>query len=201
MNTLWAEQQPKLLLLEGSINGTEFCIRYPQLDSGRPAFDRFWQQQAFLLRLRCSQEQERWPVSLSVEWQETRRDAQAISGFLEIQKRIGRADWRLDRISATFFAGQYRPMPLTELLLPAGNRRLPSLVAQKIKTLSKEGETPFFRGAAEKAAQICFPGRYYLSGEGMAVWFPQNVLAPAIAGLPTVFFPFSEIQSLLRFSL
>ena len=43
-------------------------------------------------------------------------------------------------------------------------------------------------------------GGYYLTEEGLALWFPQESLAPRNAGLPTVLLPYAALEGLLRFS-
>ena len=39
-----------------------------------------------------------------------------------------------------------------------------------------------------------------LTEEGLALWFPQESLAPRNAGLPTVLLPYAALEGLLRFS-
>ena len=201
MQVPWLEREPKTVLLEGRLGQNDYSIRYPQIDGGRPAFDRFWQQQAFFLRLQCGREQGHYPVELSADWQETRRDEMAASGFLEIRKRIGRADWRLSRISAVFLPGGYHPATMESLFLPGKCRQLPAAAGKKLQILSAEGETPFFRDAPQKGRRLFLQQQFYLTGEGLAVWYPPELLAPRIAGLPTVFFPFEELSGMLRFLL
>ena len=117
-----------------------------------------------------------------------------------MSRRTGFADWRLLRISATFLAGEPRPAPLSALFLPGRQQQLRPLLEQKLADLARQTETPFYRCPAQGLPAALRSGGYYLTEEGLALWFPQESLAPRNAGLPTVLLPYAALEGLLRFS-
>ncbi|MBQ7492238.1 MAG: DUF3298 domain-containing protein [Clostridia bacterium] len=185
---------------EARLGNADCALHWPILTPDPFGFNAFWQGRIRRLRQRTAAANSRFPLRVTADWQETRLDELAVSGFLEIAVCTGYADWRLERISGTFLQGRRGIVPLGALLTVEGRRRLPPLTSEKVEQLSEQGETPFFPPRMRKEEAILQPYCYYLTGEGLAVWFPQESIAPRPAGLPTVFFSFDEIRGLLRFS-
>lgn len=185
----------RIAVLEGRC-GTQvkYAFRYPQTASGRTPFDRSWRQTAAGLQRQAGREPGRFPTALASEWQETRRDERFCSGFLDISRRIGHGDWSLWRVSATFSGTGAGPLPLWRLLGRDWPARLRTPVLERLA--AAEGESLFFRNWQGKAAALLGRGRYYLTGEGLCIWFPQEALGPKNAGLPTVLLPYNTLDIL-----
>ncbi len=175
----------------------EYAFRYPQTASGRSPFDRFWRQTALQLRRQAVRQRERFPVTWSAEWQETRRDGRFCSGFVDVSRRIGHGDWSLWRISATFSPQSAGPLPLNVLLGRDWQKPLQPLVNKGLERAAA-GETPFFHSWQRQASALLAKGRYYLTDQGLCLWFPQESLAPKNAGLPTVILPYDTLDILKR---
>lgn len=175
----------------------EYAFRYPQTGGGNTPFDRFWRQTARELERQARREPGRFPTTLACEWQETRRDDRFCSGFVDVSRRIGHSDWSLWRISATFSRKSPGPLPLRRLLGSDWQRPLQSFVIKGLNETA-QGETPFFRGWQRRACALLRSGRYYLTGEGLCLWFPQETLGPKNAGLPTVLLPYDSLDILDR---
>ena len=84
--------------------------------------------------------------------------------------------------------------------LPGRQQQLRPLLEQRLADLARQAETPFFRAPALRLPAALRSGGYYLTEEGLALWFPQESLAPRNAGLPTVLVPYGALEGLLRFS-
>lgn len=196
----WRPVPLEIGVLAGKTGTTEYTLRYPKTPEGSTAFDRWWLRETELLRRRCTRIQEPWPVRVSSEWQETLQCPRAISGFVDINRQSGYAGWQLKRISATFFPGEREPVPLSALLLPGMLPRLLPGVEAAVLDMTRQAETPFYRSAEKKALKALPEGGYYLTGEGLAIWLPQETIAPANGGLPTVLLPYESLKGLLRFS-
>ncbi len=185
----------RIAVLEGRRGRqVEYAFRYPQTASGRTPFDRFWRQTAVGLQRQTGREPGQFPTVLASEWQETRRDDRFCSGFLDISRRIGHSDWSLWRVSATFSRTGTDPLPLGRLLGRNWPARLRIPVLERLA--AAEGETPFFRGWQRRAEALLGGGRYYLTGEGLCIWFPQETLGPKNAGLPTVLLLYNALDIL-----
>ncbi len=185
-----------IAVLQGHWGGqVEYAFRYPQTPAGRSPFDRFWLGQAQMLQSRCRREPGHFPTSFASEWQETRRDGRFVSGFLDISRRVGPDSWDLWRISATFTRSSSRPLRLESLLKSDWKTALQSHVLKALNEIS-EGETPFFRGWQRRVQGQLGQQRFYLTGEGLCLWFPQETLAPRAAGLPTVLLPYDRLDIL-----
>lgn len=185
---------------EERLGNAQCTLHLPVLTPDPFGFNAFWRGRLRRLRQRAAAADTAFPMRMTADWQETRLDGQTVSGFLEIALCTGYADWRLERISATFLRGRRGNIPLGALLTVEGRRRLPPLTSEKVEQLSRQGETPFFPPRMRREETVLRPYRYYLTGEGLAIWFPQESIAPRTAGLPTVFFPFDELRGLLHFS-
>ena len=175
----------------------EYALRYPQSAGGRSPFDRFWRQTVQRLQRQACREPGRFPTAIAAEWQETRRDSLFCSGFLDVSRRVGHGDWTLWRISATFGPGTGGPIPLRQLLGPDWQKPLHRPVLQLLEQAAG-GEVPFFRGWQRRAGTLLADGRYYLTDQGLCLWFPQETLGPKNAGLPTVILPYDSLDILQR---
>ena len=175
----------------------EYALRYPATESGNTPFDRYWQQQIHLLRRQLWQERGRFPTKYTSEWQLTRQDVRFCSGFLDIYRRIGHSHWSMWRISGTFGPQSANAIPLNTLLGANWKRTLQPLILQKLQDIAN-GETPFFSDWQHRAAGALSGQRYYLTGEGLCLWFPQDLLAPKNAGLPAVLLPYDSLDILRR---
>ena len=169
----------------------EYALRYPQTAAGNTPFDRWWRRQAEAVCRAAAREPGRFPTRFCSEWQETRRDGRFVSGFLEVSRCIGHGDWTLWRISATFSPEYPHPLRLQQLLGRDWQKALQPFILQQLEELSA-GETPFFRNWRRR----CRPGGYYLTPEGLCLWFPQEQLAPKNAGLPTILLPYDGLDIL-----
>lgn len=169
----------------------EYALRYPSTDTGGTPFDRYWRQRMEAVRRHAARETGRFPTRYSAEWQETRRDKRFCSGFIDISRRVGHGDWTLWRSSATFGPVGSRPLTMNSLLGQNWRKALQPLILQRLEGAA-EGEVPFFRGWQRRAGAFLDAGRFYLTGEGLCIWFPQESLAPKNAGLPTVILPYEE---------
>ncbi|MBR4991389.1 MAG: DUF3298 domain-containing protein [Clostridia bacterium] len=184
-------------LLEGRTRPqVEYTFRYPKTPGGRSPFDRFWRQTARGLQRQAWREPGRFPTVLASEWQETRRDARFCSGFLDISRKIGHGDWSLWRVSATFSLQSTGPQPLRGLLGNDWQKTLQPIVLQRLE--EGKGENTFFRGWQRRACTLLRDGRFYLTDEGLCLWFPQETLGPKNAGLPTVLLPYDSLDILRR---
>ena len=191
-------EELQIALLEGRIGRqVEYAFRYPQTAGGKSPFDRFWRQTACKLQRQAQREPGRFPTVLACEWQESRRDSRFCSGFLDISRKLGHSDWTLWRVSATFSLQSTGPLALRQLLEHDWQRTLQPFVLKRLEEVST-GETPFFRGWQRRAAVLLRGGRFYLTGEGLCLWFPQETLGPKNAGLPTVLLPYDSLDILRR---
>ena len=191
-------EELQMALLEGRVGRqVEYAFRYPQTAGGKSPFDRFWRQTAYSLQKQAQREPGRFPTALACEWQETRRDGRFCSGFVDISRRVGHSDWSLWRVSATFSPQSAAPLTMRQLLGNDWQKALQPCVLQKLEDAAA-GETPFFRGWQRRAAALLREGRFYLTGEGLCLWFPQETLGPKNAGLPTVILPYDSLDILNR---
>ncbi len=175
----------------------EYALRYPATEGGNTPFDRYWERQIHLLRRQLGQERGRFPTRYTSEWQLTRQDERFCSGFLEIYRKIGHSHWSMWRIAGTFDPKSTHPITLYALLGMNWKRALQPLILQQLEAVSK-GEIPFFFDWKHRAAGALSEQRYYLTGEGLCLWFPQELLAPKNAGLPTVLLPYDSLDILRR---
>ncbi len=196
MKTAWEMGEPHIRVLEGGRDGLEYRLSYPQ--TGVPGVDRFWREHMTALRAQLLRERLSLPLRVRGEWQETRRDAAVFSGFTDVYRTVGYADERMERLSATFFPGGRRPAALGELFLPGGARRLMPILREKVQELAGTGESFFAPAFLSRPMMFVRPQRFYLTGEGLAIWFPQEHVAPRACGIPTLFFPYDEIKDVLR---
>ena len=173
----------------------EYALRYPSTDRGSTPFDRYWRQRVQRLRRNIGREPGRFPTKYASEWQETRRDGRFCSGFLEVSRRIGHSDWSLWRMAGTFRTEMGHALPLSALLGQNWKRTLHPLILQRLEHAAA-GETPFFCGWQRRMDAFLDGARYYLTGEGLCLWFPQEALAPKNAGLPTVILPYDLLPCL-----
>ena len=191
-------EELQIALLEGRVGRqVEYAFRYPQTAGGKSPFDRFWRQTARNLQRQAQREPGRFPTILTCEWQETRRDEGFCSGFVDISRRVGHGDWSLWRVSATFSPKSTMPLILRQLLGCDWQRTLQPCVLQRLEEIA-EGESPFFRGWQRRTAALLRAGRYYLTAEGLCLWFPQETLGPKNAGIPTVLLPYDSLDILNR---
>ena len=191
-------EELQIALLEGSVGRqVEYTFRYPQTAGGKSPFDRFWRQTARNLQRQAQREPGRFPTTLACEWQETRRDGPFCSGFLDISRRIGHSDWSLWRVSATFSPQSTGPLHLRQLLGSDWQRALQPHILLRLEAVAA-GESPFFRGWQRRVAVLLRQERWYLTGEGLCLWFPQETLGPKNAGLPTVLLPYDSLDILNR---
>ena len=200
MDGEWKPMEITTGVLSGRAGMTEYALRYPMTQGGAVAFDRWWLKTAETLRRRCIREGGQLPARWAAEWQETLQNSWAVSGFLDVSRRTGFADWKLLRISATFLTGAPHPAPLSALFLPGRQQQLRPLLEQKLADLTRQTETLFYRAPALRLPAALRSGGYYLTEEGLALWFPQESLAPRNAGLPTVLLSYAALKGLLRFS-
>lgn len=173
----------------------EYALHYPATDGGNTPFDRYWKGQIQQLRYQISRDTGRFPTRYTSEWQLTRQDLRFCSGFLEVYRSVGNSDWSMWRIAGTFTLKSDRPLPLHALLGMNWKQALQPLILQQLTTIA-EGETPFFSGWQRRAVRYLSDQRYYLTGEGLCLWFPQELLASKNAGLPTVILPYDRLDIL-----
>lgn len=191
-------EELQIALLEGRVGRqVEYAFRYPRTAGGKSPFDRFWRQTVRNLQRQAQREPGRFPTALACEWQETRRDGRFCSGFVDISRKLGYGDWSLWRVSATFSPQSTGPLTLRQLLGNDWQKALQPCVLQKLEGAA-EGETPFFRGWQRRAAALLREGRFYLTGEGLCLWFPQETLGPKNAGLPAILLPYDSLDILGR---
>ena len=193
-------EELQIRLLEGKgPQEVTYAFRYPSTECGDTPFDRWWLQRVRRLRQWAVRTPSGHPTGYFSEWQETRRDRRFCSGMLEVSRRVGRGDWSLWRISATFGPTGGRPIPLSGLLGQNWKTALQPLVLQRLQPVA-QGETLFFRGWQRRAYAFLDGGRYYLTAEGLCIWFPQEALGPKNAGLPTVLLPYDCLENLRPFA-
>lgn len=191
-------EELQIALLEGRVGRqVEYAFRYPRTAGGKSPFDRFWRQTVRNLQRQAQREPGRFPTALACEWQETRRDGRFCSGFVDISRKLGYGDWSLWRVSATFSPQSTGPLTLRQLLGNDWQKALQPCVLQKLEGAAA-GETPFFRGWQRRAAALLREGRFYLTGEGLCLWFPQETLGPKNAGLPAILLPYDSLDILGR---
>ena len=191
-------EELQIALLEGRVGRqVEYAFRYPRTAGGKSPFDRFWRQTVRNLQRQAQREPGRFPTALACEWQETRRDGRFCSGFVDISRKLGYGDWSLWRVSATFSPQSTGPLTLRQLLGNDWQKALQPCVLQKLEGAAA-GETPFFRGWQRRAAALLREGRFYLTGEGLCLWFPQETLGPKNAGLPAILLPYDSLDILRR---
>ena len=192
-------EELEIKLLEGQWGKqVQYALRYPATLGGGTAFDRCWQRNIELVRRQCGREQGRFPTRYASEWQETRRDSRLQSGFLEISRCIGYGDWTLWRVSATFSYGGNRQLLLYDLLGRGWKQVLWPLAVRQMAQAQEE--TLLFANWQRRMAAAMDARRFYLTDTGLCLWFPQQVLGPKNAGLPTVHIPYDQVQGLQAFS-
>ena len=197
MKSAWENQTPELLTLEGRGRGVEYRLSYPRTGDGFS--DRRWREAVFALRDGLLRERYARPCRVTGEWQETRRDGLAFSGFLDVYRASGYADVGMRRIAMTFLPGGRRPTALGELLVPGGAGKLRPLLRLRARELKEREESFFLPDFSARPESYLHPRRFYLTGEGLALFFPQERVAPRAAGIPTLFFPYEEIKDALRY--
>ena len=93
------------------------------------------------------------------------------------------------------------PMPMPKTVrLPLTGSVMALWPAAVQRMEQAHGETPFFAGWQRRMAAAMDARRFYLTGEGLCLWFPQQVLGPKNAGLPTVLLPYAQVAGLQAFS-
>ena len=97
---------------EERLGNAQCTLHLPVLTPDPFGFNAFWRGRLRRLRQRAAAADTAFPMRMTADWQETRLDGQTVSGFLEIALCTGYADWRLERISATFLRGRRGTVPL-----------------------------------------------------------------------------------------
>lgn len=90
-----------------------------------------------------------------------------------------------------------KPLALGELF-PAGfpwRRWVLEEAARQLRARQAAGEARFWPDWEHRLARCFDPERFYLTEEGVAVFFPLYALGPHVEGLPTVFLPLPVQES------
>lgn len=172
-------------------------LHWPTTEMGNTPFDRYWRGQIQQVYRQLTVDPGYIATHYTAEWQLTRQDLRFCSGFLEIYRKVGHSDWSMRRIGGTFSSKSRSALPLQTLVGTNWKKALQPLIFQEMEKLL-EAETPFFSDWKWFAAHGLSEYRYYLTGEGLCLWFPQELLGPKNAGLPTVILPYDCLDILGR---
>lgn len=86
------------------------------------------------------------------------------------------------------------PVPLGDFFPPRSpwKRQLLALAATEIERQEAAGTARYHDGWRRKLRRSFNAQNYYLTAEGLAVFFPMHAVAPAIEGIPTFILPYGK---------
>lgn len=129
------------------------------------------------------------PWAAELNYTVTLEEGDILSLYLEITERVGAARPLTVRCADTWdlttgtplFLGAFLPRPLR-----GKKRLLAELKAQAARRL-EGGESLFFQDVEERVAAYFSPRRFYLTQDGIALFFPMLSLGSAAEGVPVFY--------------
>lgn len=140
------------------------------------------------------------PLEISGSTQVMRNGGGLLSGFTDGYRRMGARGARLTRLSRTFDLQTGREVPLPELFRQGvpWRERIFSLLDEELYIRQRAEPGAYYRTAASICRKKLFGHSYYLADDGLAIWFPQETIAPGNTGIPTVLVRYDTLRGLLR---
>lgn len=123
-----------------------------------------------------------------------------LSGFADGCRQMGARGTRLTRLSRTFDLGTGHEIPLAGLFHPGSLWRSCVLAELEKEIAVREAAEPgsYYRNAADICRRRLSPHGYYLADDGLAIWYPQECIAPGNTGIPTFLIRYEYIKSMLQ---
>lgn len=127
-----------------------------------------------------------------LRYQVTYQDERFLS--LWTQSRETGEQTTLTRRGDTWDLAQGYPVPLPSFFPPRSpwKRQLLELAAEEIRRQERAGVARYREDWPKELRRRLNPQNYYLTGEGVAFFFPMFSLAPAAEGIPTFLLPYGE---------
>lgn len=131
------------------------------------------------------------PWSAGLDYTVTFDQDGLFSLYLDAVEDTGARRPRRVRQGDVWLVPQGLPVTLPELLPPRRWWRAPVIeeVRRQIGERLAAGEALYYDGWPALASQRFSPQRFYLTGEGAAVFYPVESIAPALEGFPTFLCP------------
>jgi len=126
-----------------------------------------------------------------------RNDGVYLSVVCEMYEFTGGVHGNLALRSDTFLAATGERVGLYDLFAVGEAEYLPFLQEFLAAELSKQPDL-YYENAPQQVAQLFDPAHFYLTDEGLTLYFQMYDVAPYAAGVPTFTLPYSELADLLR---
>lgn len=170
--------------LEGDWPGARRINRYYETLADR--WKRRWTG-PLLDQARSGREPGSKPWAAGLEFTVTLLREDCLSLYWEVSEDVGQRRQRRMRQGDAWLMPQGVPLTLRELLPP--QRWWRGTVLEEIRRQVGEriqtGESLFFEDWPSLVSRKFSPGRFYLTEEGPAVFYPVESIAPALEGFPT----------------
>lgn len=135
-----------------------------------------------------------WEAELS--YHITYEDDGLSSLYLDVTERRGAARPLTVRAADTWDRTTGTPLPLFHFLPPSRHWRRLAVeeVQRQAMDRLQEGESLFYEDVEERAAAHFSPRRFYLTEEGLLVFYPMWSLGSPAEGIPVFFLPDAKIN-------
>ena len=115
--------------------------------------------------------------------------------------RLGLRGTCRSRRSVTLQEQTGQPVPLARLIdLPRSRKRILARVLVQAEALNADG-CSLYRDWRRRCIVGFHPERYYLTGDGIVIWYPWLFLGPAGIGSPSFLVPWSDLDMRQPWSL
>lgn len=123
----------------------------------------------------------------------TFQDSHLLSLYTQSAESDGPRTWRLRRGDTWDLAVGY-PVPLSHFFPPRSpwKRQLLEQAAEEIETQEAAGIAQYHVHSRQELQRRFNAQNYYLTPDGLAIFFPMYAIAPAAEGIPTFLFPYGS---------
>ena len=124
-----------------------------------------------------------------LSWQITFQDSHFLSLYTQSEESGEGHIWRLRRGDTWDLAGGY-PVPLSDFFPPRSpwKQQILGQAEKEIRKLESAGTAQYHVHRRQELRQHFNPRNYYLTPEGLTVFFPMCTIAPAFEGIPVFSF-------------
>ena len=140
------------------------------------------------------------PLEIGASFQVLRCGGGLLSGFADGYRQMGARGSFLTRLSRTFALGGGQELPLQALFRRNApwQRGLCAELEVQVRQRAAEEPGSYYKNAAALMWLRLSPHGYYLADDGLALWFPQGLIAPANTGVPTFLVLYDRLRPWLR---
>lgn len=148
----------------------------------------------------CSRPFQPWEASLTGRC--TLDAPEQVSGYVDATERRGGGRALTVRSGLTWGLRSGAPVGLGEILrsVPHWRRWALDRVQEQALDRLQGGESLYYEDVEDRAAAHFSPRRFYLTGEGVVLFYPMWSLGSPAEGVPTFLLPWEEIRGVENFS-